>query len=344
MKKYVAERDTAKTAFLAAVIGKFDPQFLEAVYQCYQAVYHSYQHTVGRRGKKLCSEEYIQYYESSIFSKNVPDRYIGNCYDYLGFFQRRFQEVGKRILEDLRRGTPGKHWMKEENQKRVRAWAEELRKVGVPMPEFEERTLNFFLADVTDKMYAMMQRAVTDGERIRTENELNYIWRLKEFASSVGANSRYDLKSHDDWNASWYYFDGYILRFDDPGNIVYGVMAKETFWDVTCAETVGHCGAGVAQLMDNVAKPFLPSCKEAFKKYFQEYPDQAPYTYQKLISIDTSSSSDNLLENEEIQENMNTVSVNWDVFTYIFTGFDDPRDFEAVELGYKYYDQLYSHN
>lgn len=82
-----------------------------------------------------------------------------------------------------------------------------------------------------------------------------------------------------------------MLRFDDPGNIVYGVMAREPFLDVTRAEIVGHMGAGVAQLMDNV-KP---------------------------------------------------EDLDFEVLSYYATGFDDPRDYEAVELGYDYYDKLFRH-
>lgn len=164
-----AGRDTAKTAFLTAVLGKFDPQYLDVVYQCYQAVYHSYLHAVGRRGKKICSEEYIQYYEKSIFSKSMGTRLVGDRYDYLGFFDRKLKQVGKCILEDLRRGTPGKHWVKEENQKRVRRWLEELRKVGVVIPEFEEKASVFFLTDVTEKLKGIMQEAVADGEKLRRD-------------------------------------------------------------------------------------------------------------------------------------------------------------------------------
>ena len=177
------------------------------------------------------------------------------------------------------------------------------------------------MPDVTEALFEVMREGEARGRKIIKDNYNNFtsIPKILDFMEAVGGGSDFDLKSKPEWNSPWYYFDGYILRFDDPGNIVYGIILMEAFEeDYTNGmfmerelEAFGHVGAGAAQILDNVIKP-------AFKFNF---PGEELGGFYDEFGYLRDGSLKNAVE----------------TLLNIRTSFDDPRHYAAVELGYEYY-------
>lgn len=193
--------------------------------------------------------------------------------------------------------------------------------------DYRKSAKDFIMPDVTEALFEVMREGEDDGRRLAKLDKrvlksfisLSHIKRIGEFVKQVGGGSDFDLKSKPEWNSPWYYFDGYILRFDDPGNIVYGIILMEAFKeDYTNGmfmerelEAFGHVGAGAAQILDNVIKP-------AFKFNF---PGEELGGFYDEFGYLRDGSLKNAVE----------------TLLNIRTSFDDPRDYAAVELGYEYY-------
>ena len=112
----------------------------------------------------------------------------------------------------------GKSYIKEDNIKFLdNEVIPNLIDCRITPPDYKKAAKDFIMPDVTEKLFEIMRKAEADGREIALENPgiKNYIDKLLAFMSSVGAGNDYDLKAKEDWNSSWYYFDGYVLRFDD---------------------------------------------------------------------------------------------------------------------------------
>lgn len=323
--KWAAGTDKNKAAFLNDLAGKNREQkefFLDVV-TLYHQKYTNKGTYKGKRGKALCSSEYITYYEKMIFSDISFKKYMSSPFAYESFFLAQLKGIAVVIVDDASYGQEGKNYIRESYQENMKKWVEELRKCGIHVSGWEEKAKHFLIPDVTEKLFEIMRQAEADGLQNKKKNP-NFGDRIKEFIDAVGKESDYDIKAKDDWKGDWYYFDGYILRHDDPGNIVFGVIHKATFSDAIGGknELFGHLGAGGAQIKDNVLDPVLDEIKESFKEMSQK----------KTVSTNDG------FYNEIFQGKKIEVQANWAVFLDIGTFFDDPRDYEAVELGYEYYE------
>lgn len=66
----------------------------------------------------------------------------------------------------------------------------------------------------------------------------------------VGNGKKYDLKNTGDWNDWQFFFDGYVIAYDAPGNILYGFFGKAIGID----EETLLSAAGIAQLAAGTSK------------------------------------------------------------------------------------------
>lgn len=322
--KRVTGADLSKIAFVAELLGKQKEtkEFFHDVKTLYEYLYENRESFKGKEGKNMCSIEYINYYEKKIFPDTSFKSHMSSKYNYYSFIWANLQGIANAVVKDLMQGTVGKNYIEEKYWVKLDNWVNQLRKIKIPASDYEKNVKNFKLPNVTGKLFELMRKGEADGNKLREEYPFNIIERGRKFTKKVGAKSEYDLKSQGDWNSSWYYFDGYVLRFDDPGNIVYGIVLKSTFKDIGgLNEFVGHVGAGGAQILDNIINPMFP------EREIKAPPRELLYNpyYLRGRSIMTEIDAKPVLENAI------------PVLKNIFTLFDDPRDYNAVELGYKYY-------
>ena len=349
--KRAAGGDREKLSFLSAVLGenKDCKEYYGDVLNAYNSIYKKTSYK-GKCGRELCSKEYISYVENTIFSGTGFKKYMKKQYDYRTFFINRLKGIAKDIYIDAGNGTVGKSYIKEDNIKFLdNEVIPNLIDCRITPPDYKKAAKDFIMPDVTEKLFEIMRKAEADGREIALENPgiKNYIDKLLAFMSSVGAGNDYDLKAKEDWNSSWYYFDGYVLRFDDPGNIAYGIILKETFkgspekseipwYENIFLETFGHLGAGGAQWLDNYFKPVLDNLGKFL--FFREI----KYTSYIIDDLYDKKVAEKLViefgkDVFEIYKSLATLISNWK------TLFDDPRDYEAIELGYDYYDNKRYH-
>jgi hypothetical protein len=86
-------------------------------------------------------------------------------------------------------------------------------------------------------------------EGIKKKNGVSILY---EFYDLVNAGSTLDLKKYPEWQGSHYYvYNNHLVRYDAPGNIVYGYMS-EAFG---INNNTAFLGAGFVQARDGNSRP-----------------------------------------------------------------------------------------
>ena len=194
-----------------------------------------------------------------------------------------------------------------DNAQRLKTAAASLKKCGVNTSGFEAKMEKFQLEDVTEAMYWFMRVAKEYGqERAREflKLEINpYDYAMTHFVDLVNNGAVYDIKIQPLFKRHHqYYFDGYVIDFDDTGNILYGVYGMAMFNDV----------------FDGSPEIIIDKTSEA-KKF-----------------LHTGAGANNFWS---AVRNGGIRAIPQELM-WIPTYCDDPRDYEAIELGFEYYHEI----
>jgi hypothetical protein len=330
------------------VMGKHNEKFLGDAFHKYIFKYKLREKIIGQNGKDMFSDDYINEHEKQIFGTSLLLHYMSNRpFAYLSFYKEKLNEIEKKINSDFDRGARGSQFVKYINWKRLQITSEILKKLGIDTTYFNINLKRFELVDVTEKLMNIFREAKRDGEALKRKYPLALnnksktkeirIENLKEvceqtlafysdFIDLVKDGAPYDIKRRCSWIRDLQYiFDGYIIAYDDAGNMAFGVIAKAA----EISDNLSQAGAGGVNFVDaiNFTK-VLKHLKQNIKKYgVHEYIDKHVYIDKKEILWWHKYLT-------EIKEPLKT-ELHW-----LKTYFDDPRDNAAIKKGFKYYDRL----
>ncbi|MCI2000881.1 MAG: polymorphic toxin type 44 domain-containing protein [Clostridia bacterium] len=326
---WTAGNDLKKLSYIKEVMGNHDQKFLGDVYHKYIYKRKNSEKLIGTNRRDIFSDDYIKEYEKRIFGTELS--WFMSNFDYLGFYKEKLKYVIKKMITDIGSKINKQcFWIRAENAKRMKDAAASIEKCGISSANLYDVLKNFELTDVTDKLMKILREAKRDGKSLKAKYpnafsnparcQFKYsvflstsvglkqisdtISLLYEFANLVGDGCKYDIKRKSGWQYDLqYYFDGMILDYDDPGNIVYGVIAKAA----GISEFVSHAGAGAVNLYDAIyTKEYKKILSQAFKSGDMPENDTAEKAFLKEL-------------------------------TFFKTDFDDKRDYQAIELGFRYY-------
>ncbi|MCI1959785.1 MAG: polymorphic toxin type 44 domain-containing protein [Clostridia bacterium] len=187
-------------------------------------------------------------------------------FDYVKFYKDKLNEIEKKINSDFDRGARGSQFVKYINWKRLQITSEILKKLGIDTTYFNINLKRFELVDVTEKLMNIFREAKRDGEALKAkypmadpsmqifktikycntkeddEKVTQTINLLIDFANLVKSRAKYDIKRRCSWIRDLQYiFDGYIIDYDDTGNMTFGVIARAA----GMSQFVLHGGAGI---------------------------------------------------------------------------------------------------
>jgi hypothetical protein len=200
------------------------------------------------------------------YGTTLLSRYMSSHpFDYVKFYKDKLNEIEKKINSDFDRGARGSQFVKYINWKRLQLTSEILKKLGIDTTYFNINLKRFKLVDVTEKLMNIFREAKRDGEALKAkypmaepsllgiggsiQGVLASDIRLLEtallfldFANLVKSWAPYDIKRRCSWIGDLQYiFDGYIIDYDDAGNMAYGVIATAA----GMSKVVLHGGAGI---------------------------------------------------------------------------------------------------
>ena len=166
-----------------------------------------------------CSNNPIRYIDPTGFSgiKNDGSYYITHPLDqqllqlkqeYVGASTKRKQEIAIEAQNIRNSGEEGVDWS-----------------VSADKP------LDYYIidTDITNKLNNLMKTAGDENfwKRFAKLNPVTNAARYANFAWMVRPGGQYDLKSKAEWQGKEHYiYNGEILWYDDPGNILYGYLGK----------------------------------------------------------------------------------------------------------------------
>lgn len=104
--------------------------------------------------------------------------------------------------------------------------------------------------DITDQLNATM--AACYDELVKYKEENGYAAAILFFIENVKTGGDWDLKHETNWNLTYentYIYNGIPLRFDEPGNILFGYVGSALF-DLPTQ----YLGAGGYQILSGTAK------------------------------------------------------------------------------------------
>ena len=142
--------------------------------------------------------------------------------EYGGASAKRKQEISIEAQNIRNSGTEGIDWS-------VRA----------------DRSLNYYMidTDITNKLNNLMKTAGDENfwKRFADLNPVTNAARYADFAWMVRPGGQYDLKSKSEWQGKEHFiYNGEIIWYDDPGNILYGYLGKAMgFEDLTLLSAAG---------------------------------------------------------------------------------------------------------
>ena len=327
--KWAANGNNEKMIFILKVMNGKGQDFFKCVSDKYDYTYNLRNKVSGKCGKDMFSDEYIKHYEEKIFGTVLQSKYMyTGSYDYGEFYREKLRDIVDQINSDFDRGARGTHFIRDDKYKNIATAKKHLEILKIDTKDMERNLKRFQIVDVTDKLKAIFKEAKSDGEALRnkysnaivlarqkygdeiyrTNNGIEQAIKLCiEFKELVQSWSYYDIKRRYSWSYDLqYWFDGMLLESDDPGNMVYGVIAKAVgFYDV-----VSYGGAGVVNLLEaaDYKKLFVSSVR-----YIKDRDEEYKKDYEELI--------------ETLRRELG----------WIHTLFDDPRDHKAIKLGMEYY-------
>ena len=169
-----------------------------------------------------------------------------------------FKRISRQLEHDLADGQKQANILSPNYRKNIMEAAKELDRflhtnLHARIPQY----FNLIpIEDVTDRLHRLM--ASTDATYASYSQAPVYqnalgttvtianspVTKLKEFVLSVKDDSPIDIKSSPEWTGEWYIYEGDIIRFDAPGNILFGYVGKVFGYD----DEFLCLGAGLYQL------------------------------------------------------------------------------------------------
>ncbi len=132
-----AKRGQDRAKFMEELTGGRDERYLEDVISQYTASYKKDQIKTRSR-RRLCSDEYIGYYEKQVFGEYVDT----NNATYDKIMKRELEEIGKVLFGDLNSNIGGDTYIVYENRQNMLAAKEELESLRVTgLGRMEEKLL-----------------------------------------------------------------------------------------------------------------------------------------------------------------------------------------------------------
>ncbi|MCI1999720.1 MAG: polymorphic toxin type 44 domain-containing protein [Clostridia bacterium] len=270
---WTAGNDKNKKAYLYEVMGKHNEKFLGDALHKYIFKYKLRERIIGQNGKDMFSDDYINDHEKQIFGTSLLSHYMSNRpFAYLSFYKEKLNEIEKKINSDFDRGARGSQFVKYINWKRLQLTSEILKKLGIDTTYFNINLKRFKLVDVTEKLMNIFREAKRDGEALKIKYplaepnklftkkiNLNVIkdfelvaqtWGLlNDFKNLVNNWKPYDIKRRCSWIGDLQYiFDGYIIDYDDAGNIAFGVLVRAA----GISENFSQFCAGAVNFKDSI--------------------------------------------------------------------------------------------
>ena len=187
--------------------------------------------------------------------------------------------------------------------------------------------------------------------------EINpYDYAMTHFVDLVNNGAVYDIKIQPLFKRHHqYYFDGYVIDFDDTGNILFGVYGLAMF--KTVYDEWPEIPVTAPALMTTKNPVIAAAVNKAFKIHIgrDDLKDWEVETFlhagagannaksaifgafyrglEKSKDFEDPEEKRNIVINEVI--GAAKIEASWRR-----TLFDDPRDYEAIELGFEYYDKI----
>ena len=151
-------------------------------------------------------------------------------------------------------------------------------KEGVDWSVRADRTLNYYLidTDVTEKLNNVIKSSESENwwKRFGQITPITNAARYVDFALMVRPGGKYDLKSKTEWQGKEHFiYNGEIIWYDEPGNILYGHLGKVMGFEDIILESAG----GAVQIATNTSSWSYVS------SYFDDPRDQR--AVQKGIDI-----------------------------------------------------------
>ena len=141
-----------------------------------------------------------------------------------------------------------------ERQAQIAAEARNIRNSGIKGVDwsvFAEKPLEYYIidTDITEKLNNIMVEAEKENswKRWGVIGPATDVLRYVNFYSIVKSGAKYDLKSKPEWKTKQHYiYEGEIIDYDSPGNILYGYLGKSMGFE----DGILFAAAGAAQIMD----------------------------------------------------------------------------------------------
>ncbi|MCI1958003.1 MAG: polymorphic toxin type 44 domain-containing protein [Clostridia bacterium] len=267
--------DKNKKAYLAEVMGKYNEKFLGDAFHKYIFKYKLHEKITGQNGKNVFSDDYIIEHEKQIYGTQLLSRYMsGYTFDYVKFYKEKLNEVLKKLNTDFGSAVRSNYFVKYDNWNKLQNTSEILKKLGMDTTYLNINLKRFQLVDVTEKFMNILREAKRDGEALKAKYPLakpnkdfkdllnvdvsliedyeivTQTWHLLiDFKNLVNNWARYDIKRRFSW--IWdlqYIFDGYIIDYDDTGNIAFGVIARAA----GISDKFSQFGAGYVNFKDSI--------------------------------------------------------------------------------------------
>lgn len=168
-----------------------------------------------------------------------------------------------------------------ERQEQITIEAQNIRnsgKKGVDWSVRADRALDYYMidTDITQKLNNVISSSESENwwKRFGTITPITNAARYLDFAIMVMPGGKYDLKESAEWKGKEHFiYSGEIIRYDEPGNILYGHLGKVMGFDDAILKKAG----GAVQIIQG------RSNWEYISSYFDDPRDQK--AIQKGIDI-----------------------------------------------------------
>ncbi len=154
-------------------------------------------------------------------------------------------------------------------------------KPGVDYSVTADKPLSYYMidTDITNKLNNLMKSVGDENfwKRFGSITPVTNATRYGNFALMVMPGGKYDLKSKTEWQQKAHYiYEGDILWYDDPGNILYGYLGKAMgFEDIILQSAAGAVQIATKTSSWSYISSFFddPRDQASIKRGIQKYKD-----------------------------------------------------------------------
>lgn len=214
----------------------------------------------GRCGRVIGSDEYIKHMEKHIFLHGIPNGVLSGDKTYDELVLIELKRITEQIVDDVKNRPKQAKRLSPNNRKNIMEAATELDAlIHLNVKNrVEKKLIEIPIEDVTDRLHKLMestdekyafytQPAFYQSNTGLTESTGNdAVSKIIKFIVSVKSGSVTDIKLSPEWPSRWYIYEGDIIRYDAPGNILFGYVGKLFGYD----DKFLSAGAGAYQFYE----------------------------------------------------------------------------------------------